>query len=54
MLLPRPNIGESFSTYLFRFMSNNDVILEFPDTDQMTAVAETLYNTTTFEDGSED
>lgn len=46
MTLPRPNKGENFVDFLFRFMSDFNVILEFTDnTDQMTAVAEAIFNT---------
>lgn len=46
MVLPRPFKDEKFPDFLFRFMSDFNVILEFSDNiDQMTAVAEAIFNT---------
>ena len=55
MRLPRPFKDEKFVDFLFRFMSDFNVILEFSDNiDQMTAVAEAIFNTEIQSDGTND
>lgn len=46
MTLPRPDREENLVDFLLRFMSDFNVILEFSDNvEQMTAVAEAIFNT---------
>jgi len=54
MILPRPNENEAFSSYLVRFISDFNAILEFPDTEQRQAIAMIIFNTTKQSNGTDD